>query len=672
MIRGCRRPLARHWALDPDGHVPQPRLVRRLPDRRSSTSSASGATGSRRQPVQFLARDLDGHLAEARASARRRSSAPTRTTSRSSPTRPARVNAVVRSLRFEPGDEILTDRPRVQRDPQRRPPRRRARRRARRRRPDAVPGRLGGRRRRARSSAAATDRTRLAIVSHVTSPTALVFPIERIVARARRPRDRHARRRGARAGDGAARPRRARARRTTRRTSTSGSARRRARPSSTSGATARPVSGRRRSRTARTRPETRNGPVPERVRLAGHARPDRVARRARGARDDRRDGRGRLAGGHGPEPRAGDRGRPGRRGRSARPRRCRPESMVGSMVALPLPGDGPLGGAAAEDQSSPLETDPLQTATLRPSSRSRSRSGRGRSRPPSRPTRRGASSASRSRSTTTATTSTASWRRSGRSPPRAERPQNPPPEPPPPPPDPPPPNPPPPPPEPPRRRVPIVESDAIIPPMLGTPELENSPPPPAPNALDPPAPAAAREPDREVRRRGGRHALRDVVDAPLEDALDLLLEPQRGSPDDGLVRRLEPRRRSGLLDDLVHRSRERHRLLERPAIGREHRPDHRARDRHRRHPARQDEERDPAGDRRPADEREPGAREVQARRRVRRCRGRGRSSPGSPSATWPSTASRGTSRCGSTSSSSASSNFGTDGANPLARSSGSM
>ena len=39
-----------------------------------------------------------------------------------------------------------------------------------------------------------------------------------------------------------------------------------------------------------------------------------------------------------------------------------PESMVGSMVALPLPGDGPLGGAAAEDQSSPLEADPLQTA----------------------------------------------------------------------------------------------------------------------------------------------------------------------------------------------------------------------------------------------------------------------------------------------------------------------
>jgi isopenicillin-N epimerase len=42
--------------------------------------------------------------------------------------------------------------------------------------------------------------------------------------------------------------------------------------------------------------------------------------------------------------------------------RTSPESVIGSMVALPLPVDGPLGGAPAEDQSSPLEADPLQTA----------------------------------------------------------------------------------------------------------------------------------------------------------------------------------------------------------------------------------------------------------------------------------------------------------------------
>ncbi|HEX5013162.1 MAG TPA: aminotransferase class V-fold PLP-dependent enzyme [Candidatus Limnocylindrales bacterium] len=39
-----------------------------------------------------------------------------------------------------------------------------------------------------------------------------------------------------------------------------------------------------------------------------------------------------------------------------------PAEMIGSMVALPLPEDGPLGGPPAEGQSSPLEADPLQTA----------------------------------------------------------------------------------------------------------------------------------------------------------------------------------------------------------------------------------------------------------------------------------------------------------------------
>jgi isopenicillin-N epimerase len=39
-----------------------------------------------------------------------------------------------------------------------------------------------------------------------------------------------------------------------------------------------------------------------------------------------------------------------------------PESMIGSMVALPLPLEGPLGGPGAAGQSSPLEADPLQTA----------------------------------------------------------------------------------------------------------------------------------------------------------------------------------------------------------------------------------------------------------------------------------------------------------------------
>jgi isopenicillin-N epimerase len=41
--------------------------------------------------------------------------------------------------------------------------------------------------------------------------------------------------------------------------------------------------------------------------------------------------------------------------------RASPDAMLGSMVALELPADGPLGGPASPDQSSPLEADPLQT-----------------------------------------------------------------------------------------------------------------------------------------------------------------------------------------------------------------------------------------------------------------------------------------------------------------------
>jgi isopenicillin-N epimerase len=37
-----------------------------------------------------------------------------------------------------------------------------------------------------------------------------------------------------------------------------------------------------------------------------------------------------------------------------------PGELLGSMAALPMPAHGPLGGAALPDQSSPLDTDPLQ------------------------------------------------------------------------------------------------------------------------------------------------------------------------------------------------------------------------------------------------------------------------------------------------------------------------
>ena len=397
--------------------------------------------------------------------------------------------------------------------------------------------------------AAATDRTRLAIISHVTSPTALVFPIERIV-RALDDRGIDTLVDGAHAPGmvpldldalGAAYY----------------AANLHKWVCAPKGAAFLHV---RRDRQAGVRPATishgANAPETRKARFRsefdwqGTLDPTAWLAVPAALDDDRRDGRGRLAGGHGQEPRAGDRGRRGR-SRASTGTTTPPESMVGSMVALPLPGDGPLGGAAAEDQSSPLEADPLQTAiydrfaievpigpwpvpaaespdpprrvirvsialhndrddvdrlvarrsetiaadglatqpaiarTRRPSRLRRRRIRRHRTRRRRRPSRPAACRSSRA----TPSSRRCRARRSSRT---ARR-------------------------RPPRRESPLAPAGAGA--------------------------AAAREPDREVRRRAGRDALRDVVDAPLEDALDLLLEPQRGAPDDGLVGRLAASRR---------------------------------------------------------------------------------------------------------------------------------
>jgi isopenicillin-N epimerase len=132
------------------------------------------------QPVQFLARDLPALLADARAALGAFIGAdPDDLAFVTNAT--GAVNAVVRSLRFEPGDELLTDDheynavinilryvadrdrarvvvaripfPGVGED-------------------DVVDAVLGS----------VTERTRLAVLSHVTSPTALVLPIRRLVA----------------------------------------------------------------------------------------------------------------------------------------------------------------------------------------------------------------------------------------------------------------------------------------------------------------------------------------------------------------------------------------------------------------------------------------------------------------------------------------------------------
>jgi isopenicillin-N epimerase len=171
--------LARHWALDPAitflnhgsfGARPRPVLEaqREWRDRLEA------------QPVQFFARDLPGALAEARAALGAFIGAdPDDLAFVANAT--GAVNAVLGSLRFAAGDELLTNdheynatlnvlRHVAARDGARvvvaRIPF-----------PPASPDEVV-----AAHLDAVTPRTRLALISHVTSPTALVFPIERLVA----------------------------------------------------------------------------------------------------------------------------------------------------------------------------------------------------------------------------------------------------------------------------------------------------------------------------------------------------------------------------------------------------------------------------------------------------------------------------------------------------------
>jgi isopenicillin-N epimerase len=171
--------LARHWRLDSSitflNHGSFGATPRAVLEAQRGWRDRMEA-----QPVQFLARDLPGLLVEARTSLGAFVGAdPDDLAFVTNAT--GAVNAVVRSLRFEPGDELLTtdheynatinvlrhvaERDRasvvVARIPFPTPG------------PDAVVDAI---------LAATTDRTRLALLSHVTSPTALVFPVERIVA----------------------------------------------------------------------------------------------------------------------------------------------------------------------------------------------------------------------------------------------------------------------------------------------------------------------------------------------------------------------------------------------------------------------------------------------------------------------------------------------------------
>ncbi len=177
-VAGDRPRAAAHWALDPDvvflnhgsfGACPKPVLEaqRRWRERME------------RQPVQFFVRDLEGLLDEARLALAEFVNADARglVFVRNATTA---VNAVVRSLRFEPGDELLTTSHEYN--------------------ACANALRFAAERWGATVVVAevpfpiesaeqvveailsrVTSRTRLALIDHVTSPTGLVWPIERIV-----------------------------------------------------------------------------------------------------------------------------------------------------------------------------------------------------------------------------------------------------------------------------------------------------------------------------------------------------------------------------------------------------------------------------------------------------------------------------------------------------------
>jgi isopenicillin-N epimerase len=171
-------PLASHWSLDPDLIFLNHGSFGACPAAVLEVQSELRAR-LEREPVLFLGREIEGRLDQARAELALFLGAdpldlafvPNATTG---------VNAVIRSLPFAPGDEILTTdhaynacratidftaertgaRVVIARVPF----------------PLAAPGQVL-----AAILAAATPRTRLALVDWITSPTGLIFPIEKIV-----------------------------------------------------------------------------------------------------------------------------------------------------------------------------------------------------------------------------------------------------------------------------------------------------------------------------------------------------------------------------------------------------------------------------------------------------------------------------------------------------------
>ena len=171
--------LAAHWTLDPRidflNHGSFGACPRQVLEAQSELRERM-----ERQPLQFLARDLEGLLDDARGALVRFVGADPDDLA-FVPNATAGVNTVIRSLELQPGDELLaTDHSYnaclnalrwqekrgvkvvIAKVPW----------------PIAGPGQVVD-----AVLGAVTDRTRLALIDHVTSPTALVFPVQEIVRR---------------------------------------------------------------------------------------------------------------------------------------------------------------------------------------------------------------------------------------------------------------------------------------------------------------------------------------------------------------------------------------------------------------------------------------------------------------------------------------------------------
>ena len=274
--------LAELWPLDPASSSST--TARSAPARPRCCDAAGGAARASWRPSRCASssRELDDRLDAARAALGAFVGADPDDLA-FVPNATSGVNAVLRSLALRAGDELLTtdhayNACRNALDFVAARTRRAGRRRATIPFPLASPDEVVD-----AVLARVTPRTRLALLDHVTSPTALVLPVERLVRRAARARRGLAGRRRPRARHGAARPRRARRRLLHRQLPQVAV---RAEGRGVPLRAPRPPGGRPPADDQPRRQRGAAGPLalPPRVRLDGHERSHRLAHRAEGDR----------------------------------------------------------------------------------------------------------------------------------------------------------------------------------------------------------------------------------------------------------------------------------------------------------------------------------------------------------------------------------------------------